>query len=371
MMVMIFVNDLGGVKGLPWWTYHVPADVDAMTYVDAVFPAFLFIVGMAIPLAIDRRMEKGDSPARIWSHVLLRSASLLVLGLIIANSGKVDAPLTGMGGRAWSALAFLSAIALWIVYPAKKWAAYLRAAAFLALAALLALFRRRGPDGNPAWLDFSYLEILGLIGWTYLSVCILYIPFRRKAWAPAIWLVALCGLNIATAAGHLAWLRHLPDWVWPFGNGALCSITMAGVVASNMFLSARGRAMPPNARLLVAAAYSAALAAAGSFLTPLGISKIRATPAWCLYCAAISMVLFALVYHVADVKRLTRWAAFLRPAGSNTLLTYLLPDVFYAVAGYDFLKATPATGVARSVAFTGLILACSALLTRLRIRMQL
>lgn len=63
MLVMIFVNDLAGVQGLPWWNYHIPSGVNGMTYVDVVFPAFLFIVGMAIPLAVERRLEKDPS---IW-----------------------------------------------------------------------------------------------------------------------------------------------------------------------------------------------------------------------------------------------------------------------------------------------------------------
>ena len=46
ILVMIFVNDLAEVKGLPWWTYHLPGNVNGMTYVDMVFPFFLFIVGI-------------------------------------------------------------------------------------------------------------------------------------------------------------------------------------------------------------------------------------------------------------------------------------------------------------------------------------
>ena len=53
MTLMIFVNELAEVKGLPWWNYHAPAKVDAMTYVDMVFPAFLFILGMTIPIALN------------------------------------------------------------------------------------------------------------------------------------------------------------------------------------------------------------------------------------------------------------------------------------------------------------------------------
>jgi hypothetical protein len=55
--LMIFVNELAKVKGLPWWTYHAPGKIDAMTYVDG----FLFILGMAIPLALQARIKKATT----------------------------------------------------------------------------------------------------------------------------------------------------------------------------------------------------------------------------------------------------------------------------------------------------------------------
>src|SRR5277367_1359931 len=84
MVVMIFVNDLDSVRGLPWWTHHMKANVDAMTYVDMVFPFFLFIVGLLLPLAIRQRWKKRPSVPALWGHVLVRSISLVVLGLIVA-----------------------------------------------------------------------------------------------------------------------------------------------------------------------------------------------------------------------------------------------------------------------------------------------
>ena len=59
IFMMVFVNDLAGVGNIPDWMKHMPADADAMTFVDVVFPAFLFIVGMAIPFAVKNRLEKG------------------------------------------------------------------------------------------------------------------------------------------------------------------------------------------------------------------------------------------------------------------------------------------------------------------------
>ena len=41
ILVMVFVNELAGIRDMPQWMKHVPADADAMTFVDVVFPAFL------------------------------------------------------------------------------------------------------------------------------------------------------------------------------------------------------------------------------------------------------------------------------------------------------------------------------------------
>ena len=52
ILLMIFVNDLG--HAAPSWMHHIqPPNADGMTLADVVFPAFLFIVGVSIPLALE------------------------------------------------------------------------------------------------------------------------------------------------------------------------------------------------------------------------------------------------------------------------------------------------------------------------------
>jgi predicted acyltransferase len=94
VLIMIVVNNLGFVTGLPWWTYHMPREADGMTYVDMVFPAFLFLMGMSLPLSVGSRIAKGQSRSQIWIHVIVRSLSLVVLGLFVANAPQVDAHAT-------------------------------------------------------------------------------------------------------------------------------------------------------------------------------------------------------------------------------------------------------------------------------------
>jgi predicted acyltransferase len=377
MLVMVFVNEVSECKGLPWWTHHAPTRADYMTYVDMVFPAFLFIVGMSIPLAIGRRIAKGDSTLGLWGHVLARALGLAALGLLLANREYVSPELTGMSAGVWTLLALAGAFLLWNVYPrSEKYAQLYRVLKIAGLVLMIcaaAIFRRKTEQGGVAWLDFSYWEILGIIGWAYLATCILYIPFRKRPWIALASFAALTALNIFTKVGWIGWLRGVPPYFWPFESGATASIIMAGLLVSLLFFDKLFTASP-QAKIRWAVLIAAVLLLSGWALSPLGISKNRGTPTWCLYSCAANTLIFALLYWIADVKRHSRWAGFVKPAGSNTLLTYLIPFVFYAIPGFLTTFVHSSTGtleVIRGLVFTAVVLALAAVLTRWKVRLQL
>src|SRR6188768_833815 len=117
IFTMIFVNELAGVKNIPLWMKHMPADADAMTFVDVVFPAFLFIVGMSIPFAIANRRKKGDSTLQLQGHIISRTIGLLVLGVFMVNAeGEYNEDAMGISIHLWSLLFLISAILVWNVY---------------------------------------------------------------------------------------------------------------------------------------------------------------------------------------------------------------------------------------------------------------
>ncbi len=62
MILMIFVNDLWSLSGIPAWLGHVERGVDGIGLSDVVFPAFLFIVGLSMPYAIEARKKKEIRP---------------------------------------------------------------------------------------------------------------------------------------------------------------------------------------------------------------------------------------------------------------------------------------------------------------------
>ncbi|MBB5057965.1 putative acyltransferase [Granulicella aggregans] len=379
MAVMIFVNALSSVRGMPWWTEHAPAKVDVMTYVDMVFPFFLFILGVSMPIAVAQRLKRNPSQLSLWAHVAIRSFSLIVLGYILANADKADGSHMPIGGGAWGLFALLSAALYINVYPAseryKPLFTVLKYAGLAGLLVLLALFRRT-THGQVAWLDPSYPEILGLIGFSYFATSILYIPTRRWPGSAVLWLVALTALCALSTAKIVPFPGKLPLYVWPFDNGAMPGIIMAGVVTSSIFLGAASAGKVRRA-IILGIGFGVTLVFAGFLFTPLGISKIRATPTWCLYSSGTAVLLFTGLYWICDVRGKTAWASFVRPAGSNTLLTYLLPDLWYFfflacnITYLDTHMNAGLPGVIKTFAFTALMLFFAWVLTRARIRLQL
>jgi len=375
MAVMIFVNDMASVRGLSKWTYHMPANVDAMTYVDMVFPAFLFIVGMSLPIAVRQRLKRNPSVGWLWLHVTLRSIALLALGLILANVDHCDPSRMHLSPYLWALLGLGGSILLWNVYTGvrRRLELILRSTGAALLVLVFAIFRRAVPGGE-AWLQFSYPEILGLIGLTYFAACLLYIPTRRWRLAPLVWLIVLIAYNSACCA-HWIHVQHVSLYVWPFGNGALVSLIMAGILMSHIFLEAPLRG--PAQKMFFGILMGVFAFAAGWFLRPLGISKIRATPTWALWTVAACCVLFTALYWLCDVKKRKAWAWLVRPAGSNTLLTYLIPDIYYffvALTGTAYLQEhwnQGWPGVIRAAAFTVAMLLLAHVATRARLRMQL
>ena len=95
MFMMIFVNDLAGAphKLVPDWMVHFSDRHEGgsgMTFVDLVFPGFLFIVGMSIPFALGSRLNKGEPLWKIILHIVTRTLALLMLGILMVNGESGD-----------------------------------------------------------------------------------------------------------------------------------------------------------------------------------------------------------------------------------------------------------------------------------------
>ena len=89
MLLMLFVNDIPGVDGLPHWLGHAETEEDMLGFSDFVFPGFLFCVGMSIPFAMQSRLRKtAGNVLGVLRHVLDRTVALVVMGLFTLNACK-------------------------------------------------------------------------------------------------------------------------------------------------------------------------------------------------------------------------------------------------------------------------------------------
>ena len=61
---------------------------------DLIQPSFMFMVGVALPFSAARRQAEGQSAARRWGHVLLRSCMLIALGVFLSSNGAQQTRFT-------------------------------------------------------------------------------------------------------------------------------------------------------------------------------------------------------------------------------------------------------------------------------------
>src|SRR5690606_10660106 len=116
LFLMLFVNDLY-VPGVPKWLVHTQEWEDGMGLADWVFPGFLFMVGLSIPYAMIARVKKEQNKARLWSHVIIRTLSLLLIGVLMVNISRVNPELTTISSELWAVLVYTCVFLLFNRYP--------------------------------------------------------------------------------------------------------------------------------------------------------------------------------------------------------------------------------------------------------------
>ncbi len=379
IFLMVLVNELAGVSGIPQWMKHVAPDVDGMTIVDVVFPAFLFIVGMAIPFAVRNREKKMESSLQFWLHILARTFALLVIGVFMVNAGEMNIDETLIPKRLWSAALYIAVILIWNNYPKpenkqKKYVFMaVRALGVLILISLYFVYRK-GSGEELSGMTPSWWGILGLIGWAYLISVILYL-ISQKHFLPKVCLfllmlgfLILLRSDFSNLSTILLWFKEQS------GHITHTIIVMAGILCS-MILAKDGLRVSPYRKIANMLILGILLLAGGYLSRPFGgISKIAATPAWALYSAAICCFVFPFIYWLLDIKKVQNWASFLTPAGKNPLLTYILPPLFYALFGSSFIPEMLSQGMGgfiRSLVFSLFILGLAGWLSKKGISIRL
>ena len=378
MGLMIFTNDLTDIPRVPRWLEHFGPG-DGLTLKDLIFPAFLFIVGMSIPLALGPRLNRGERWPAVLGHVAVRALSLLFLGIIMLHESP-DAAALGWSPDLWTVLFYLLAIvAFGEIKSRPRLSSSLRKAGLAAVLILAWVFR--GSHGSriftlvPLSVDVQWYGILGEIGWAYLVASIVFLCFRGQRTALLGSAVLLMCLYPADSAGMFSFIH----FVKVGGQiGSRPSIAVAGILLGTA-MTASDIALPGQ-RFRFTLLFILGFAAAAVLVrAPYGIHKNEATPAYCLWACASAASLWLVCWWFIDRGAIPGIGRPLASAGRNVLLAYLLSEglnSFLSVIGlgrfYDALAVISLPcALARSAACAVALLAITSGINRLGFRVRL
>jgi predicted acyltransferase len=297
---MILVNNPGDgshVYGpLEHATWH------GFTPTDLVFPSFLFIAGVAIPLALGKRLARGDSTGQIVTKVVLRSLVIIVLGLLMAAfpyHGRDMATLRWPGVLQRIGICYLAASLIYLATPG-------RAHVWVIVGLLLAY-----------WAAMTMIPVPG-VGAGDLSR-----PNNLAAW-----------LDRSLLGHHLYKSDYDPEGL--LSTLPAVATTLIGVLAGR-WLAGAGRSTAEKV---------AGIFAAGAVLTFLGaswngsfpINKALWTSSFVLYAGGLSLTILGLCAWLIEIEGVKRWAWPFLALGSNAIAAYVLSGMLVGVLSQDWAK---------------------------------
>ena len=379
LVLMLFVIDLN-MNVAPAWLGHRAAEFDGMGLADWVFPGFLFIVGMAIPFAFSRRFSSGQSLYDISRHIITRSISLIIIGVLMLNSGRVNPELTGFNKNLWAILMYIGVFLFWNDYPDKENKFFtvtgLKVTGLAILSFLVLKFRSGQPENNGSLIT-SWWGILGLIGWGYLVSSFAYVICRDSILKTSLIAVFFLIMNMFSDWKMLGFLDPVKPVFGIIIDGNVPFIVLTGLIGGLLIKKIPVTEFKKTVMVFVSLGIIYLIC--GFILRKwFIISKIQATPSWAMICNGISFIVFIILYWIIDVRNKIKWASFLQPAGENSLTTYIAPDILYYLiwsSGIPVLiykqSHEPLIVIAGSIIWALLMVGLTALLARLKIKLRI
>ncbi len=280
---------------------------------DLIQPAFMLMVGVAIPYSLAGRRRAGETYARSLGHAFGRSALLVALAIFLTTGDRPRPEFAFHNVLAQIGLGYGFVFLL----ADRGWKIQLGAIAVLAAGTWAAFVLHPLPGPGTNFRDF------GVTG-EKLRQCVL--PGFLGHWN--------MGTNFA--AHFDRWFLNLFPTAKPFvfnGGGyqtlnfvpAMITMTL-GLMAGEVL---RGGRTPRGKTLWLVAAGAACLAlgwVAGETICPL--VKRLWTPSWALFSGGIVLLALAAFHQVVDVLGHRRWAFPLTVVGMNSLALYVAYSLF-------------------------------------------
>ena len=285
LAAMILVNNPGDWQHVYWPLAH--AEWNGWTLADLVFPFFLFIVGVAIPLALGDAKSRSRSSASPLARIVRRSAILFGLGLLLNAFAGFEslAMLRIPGVLPRIGLCYLAASLVYLYAGPRAQAAV--------LVALLAGY----------WVLLVDVPVSGRLPGVLDPERNLVAAFDRRV----------------LGEGHL--FHHTWDPEGLLSTFPAIATTLGGVLAGNWLRSRRPASL--GAGGFVAAGGVAA--AAGTLMALwLPINKSLWTSSYVVFTTGLALVLFGAVYWLVDVRGVRRPLTPFVVFGVNSIAVYVL-----------------------------------------------
>ena len=377
MLLMVFVNDLWTISGVPHFLEHFDVSEDGMGVSDIVFPMFLFAMGMSVPYAIERRFSKGYSGESTLGHILLRTLALLLMGVFIVNSEGAMTSTIGYGVNAYKILMVLSFFLLWNAYPAgMKYRRLLQVAGAAILIFLAVTFRT--PEGG--FLRSRWWGILGLIGWAYCFCGVMYMLARKRPSSVfLVWLALIVVNMLLTATRGGSRIVAGPSFIGDMadalhvGNGSSAIMAVGGMLVSlaEKTLSSRKGTVLAACSGVVAVLLVVSAAVSHRWWI---ICKPIGTLPWCLYVSAISLAVYTILRILESYGR-TSWFNPIKSSGTATLTVYMMPYLLYSFSGIIGIQTPDCLdgiqGLLKCVFFSLLCVFLTGLLAKVGVRLKI
>jgi predicted acyltransferase len=289
---------------------------------DLIFPLFVFIVGAVLPFSVSRRLERGQSLAGVYLHIVKRTIVLILLGLVFNGLLHFNWPqMRWPGVLQRIGLCYFFA-AMLVIHTKWRTQAIVAAAILLLYWAVMTLVPVPGYGRGVLTAEgclSSYIDQQLIPGKLY------YIHGDNEGLIST--LPAICTALLGVLAGH--WLRSNRS-----GGYKAAGLTIAGLLC-----------------LVVGYVW-------GLFFP---IIKIIWTSSYVLYAGGWSLLLLALFYWVIDVKGYKKWAIFFIVIGMNPITIYFLQSF----VGFDEIAEFFLVGISQHAGlFKPLVLAIGALMVK-------
>jgi len=382
MVLMIWVNDFWTINNIPKWLKHAKTGEDYLGFSDVIFPWFLFVLGMSIPFSFENRIKKGEPIFTIWSHIILRTIALVVMGLFHMNMEMYNHDTSYLSKPIYVIISTIAFFMIWNIYPSKlekKWdiaSKAIRLIGVIILIIMFLLFSGKDYEGNDIGFAIHWWGILGLIGWVYLIAASAFIFIRSSIIGSFIAFFICLGLNIISSSGIPYNIFSWQSVNWIPGGGGLQALAFGGIIVSLFLMQSR---VNRNIKSLYITLFCfATLSLLSGFLLRnyFVLNKNLGTPTWIMISLSSAIFLFIFIHWLTDVKKILSWYKYIKIAGTATLTCYLIPYFVYSfrtITGIvlpDFLL-TGIIGLVKSILYSLMIISICWGLKKVKIQLKI